>query len=166
MLRLCSQLRQKFVELTRRKSGLIADPSQGHHYHPRTQRYIQVASDALSPSHHPFAGTARDERPAKAALAGTPSSEVVRVTVQIRISPSMIGYTGAIIPLKRAVFICRSSASRPVYCSLNDFLSVEALEGLVDFKAALPTGVLQQVHHECTQDGWLSGLRLSMRKNS
>ena len=32
-LRLCSQFRQEFVDLATRKSGLIADTSQGHHYH-------------------------------------------------------------------------------------------------------------------------------------
>ena len=48
MLRLCSQFRDEFVDLTTRKSGLIADTSQGHHHRPRAQRHIQVVSkDAL-----------------------------------------------------------------------------------------------------------------------
>src|SRR5258706_2423416 len=42
-LRLCSQFRQEFVDLTTRKSGLITDSSQGHHHRPRTQWQIQVA---------------------------------------------------------------------------------------------------------------------------
>jgi hypothetical protein len=43
-LRLCSQFRQEFVDLTTRKSGLIADTSKGHHHCPRAQRHIQVVS--------------------------------------------------------------------------------------------------------------------------
>jgi hypothetical protein len=43
-LRLCSQFRQEFVDLTTRKPGLIADISQGHHHRPRAQRHIQVVS--------------------------------------------------------------------------------------------------------------------------
>jgi hypothetical protein len=34
MFGLCGQFRQKFVDLSGRKSGLIANPSQGHHDRP------------------------------------------------------------------------------------------------------------------------------------